>query len=87
PLQEQEQLQAPEVSQQQVFDHKKPADTDRLETKANSKFVRSFVITLSVIFLIILAIVVLYLFRDDLKPMWEWLLYSKEERELLHQLQ
>ncbi|MGE0092900.1 MAG: hypothetical protein AB7S40_10185, partial [Bacteroidales bacterium] len=87
PLQEQEQLQAPEVSQQQVFDNKESVETERQETKGSSKFVRSVVITLSIIFLIILAIVVLYLFRDDLKPMWEWLLYSKEERELLHQLQ
>lgn len=36
------------------------------------------------VFLVLIAIVTLMVvFKDEIKPVWEWILYSKEERELL----
>lgn len=64
---------------------KKPAAQPQQikEKSSNSKFIKSVVITLVIIFLIILIIALLVLFKEELKPFWEWLLYNKEERELL----
>lgn len=64
---------------------KKPADQPQQikEKSSNSKFIKSVVITLVIFFLIILVIALLVLFKEELKPFWEWLLYNKEERELL----
>ena len=51
--------------------------------KGSKSFVRKVITTLVIIFLILALVVVIYIFRDQLKPILEWILYSKEERELL----
>jgi hypothetical protein len=35
------------------------------------------------IFLLIAVIALLIVFKDELRPILEWILYSKEEREIL----
>jgi hypothetical protein len=57
-----------------------------IENKKSSSFVRRFIITLLLIFLLIAAVGALYVFKDELRPLWEWLLYSKEEREFLESI-
>jgi len=54
--------------------------------KGGKSFVRKVVTTLIIIFLLLALVVVIYIFRDQLKPILEWILYSKEERELLKAL-
>ena len=54
--------------------------------KSGKSFVRKVVTTLIIIFLLLALVVVIYIFRDQLKPILEWILYSKEERELLKAL-
>ncbi len=54
--------------------------------KSGKSFVRKVVTTLIIIFLLLALVVVIYIFRDQLKPILEWILYSKEERELLRAL-
>ncbi|MHC1780443.1 MAG: hypothetical protein AB9922_09415 [Bacteroidales bacterium] len=54
--------------------------------KSGKSFVRKVVTTLIIIFLLLALIVVIYIFRDQFKPILEWILYSKEERELLKAL-
>ena len=54
--------------------------------KGGKSFVRKIVTTLIIIFLLLALVVVIYIFRDQLKPILEWILYSKEERELLKAL-
>ncbi len=54
--------------------------------KSGKSFVRKVVTTLIIIFILLALVVVIYIFRDQLKPILEWLLYSKEERELLKAL-
>lgn len=51
--------------------------------KGGSKFVKRFITTLVVIFLLIAVIALLIVFKDELRPILEWILYSKEEREIL----
>lgn len=47
----------------------------------NRKWLR---VSLIVLFVLILVVVTAYVFRDQLRPLWEILLYSKEERALLN---
>ncbi len=54
--------------------------------KSGKSFVRKVVTTLIIIFILLALVVVIYIFRDQLKPILEWILYSKEERELLKAL-
>ena len=58
-------------------------DTVPVAPAKGGGFVRKVVITLSVIFILILIVVLLFVFKDQLRPFWEWILYTKEERELL----
>ncbi|PKO99648.1 MAG: hypothetical protein CVU13_03725 [Bacteroidetes bacterium HGW-Bacteroidetes-8] len=51
--------------------------------KGSSKFVKRFITIMVVIFLLIAVIALLIVFKDDLRPILEWILYSKEEREIL----
>jgi hypothetical protein len=48
-----------------------------------SRFIKRVIIMLSVVFLILALIVAAVVFKDELRPFWEWLLYSEEEREFL----
>ena len=36
--------------------------------------------------LIIIVVALMVVFKDEARPIWEWLLYSREERELLRQM-
>lgn len=56
---------------------------DESKKRDSGKFVKRVIVTLAVIFTVIVAIVLLYVFKDELRPFWEWILYNKEERELL----
>jgi len=51
--------------------------------KGGSKFVKRFITIMVIIFLLIAAIALIIVFKDDLRPILEWILYSKEEREIL----
>jgi len=53
------------------------------DKKGGNKFVKKFITVLAVIFLLIAVIALLIVFKDDLRPILEWILYSKEEREIL----
>ncbi len=46
------------------------------------RWIRPLLNTFIVIFLIMIAVGLLYIFKDEVRPFWEWLLYSKEEREV-----
>ncbi len=46
------------------------------------RWIRPLINTLIVIFFIIVVTGLLIIFKDEMRPFWEWLLYSKEEREL-----
>jgi len=54
-----------------------------LDKPTSSKFIRKVLIILGAIFFIILVITLLFVFKEELRPFWEWILYSKEEREIL----
>ncbi len=41
---------------------------------------------LSIIAVLVVSILLLYIFKDQLKPLWEIILYSKEEREILRSI-
>jgi hypothetical protein len=53
------------------------------KVKKSSKFVKRFVLILATIFMIIVIVALLFIFKDEMKPFWEWLLYTQEEREIL----
>lgn len=40
----------------------------------------------AVLFTAIAIIVLMVIFKNEIRPVWEWLLYNREERELLKQL-
>ena len=40
----------------------------------------------AVLFTVIAIIVLMVIFKNEIRPVWEWLLYNREERELLKQL-
>lgn len=68
----------PEVISQKIVNTKKAERSEK-----SSKFVKRFVIILSAIFLIIVIVALLFIFKDEMRPFWEWLLYTQEEREIL----
>ena len=51
--------------------------------KGGSKFVKRVIAIMVVVLLLIAVIALLIVFKDDLRPILEWILYSKEEREIL----
>ncbi len=59
------------------------SNTDKNEYSKNS-FFKKILTTLIVIFSLLIAIVLIYIFKEELRPLLEWILYSKEERELLN---
>ncbi len=56
---------------------------DPIKSSNSSRFIKRVLITLLVIFSIILIMVLLVIFKEELNPFWEWILYNKEERELI----
>jgi nucleoid DNA-binding protein len=56
---------------------------DESKKSDSGKFVKRVIMILGIIFTVIVVIVLLYVFKDELRPFWEWILYNKEERELL----
>jgi hypothetical protein len=67
-----------------------PQENDKIEDDLkevtapnNSKFVRKFIIIISAVFFVIVIIALLFIFKDELRPFWEWLLYTQEERDIL----
>lgn len=71
-----------EVAKESAKEVERPV-LEAVKPQEGSTFIKKLVITLSIIFIILLAAVLLYVFKDDLKPLWETILYSKEEREIL----
>lgn len=69
----------PKVISEKSVNIKKPETNEK-----NSKFVKRFVLILSTVFLIIVIVALLIIFKDEMRPFWEWLLYTQEEREILH---
>lgn len=69
------------TSQEQHIDKEK----DNVKEK-ESRFIKRVIIVLSVVFLILALIVAAVVFKDELRPFWEWLLYSEEEREFLRSM-
>ncbi|HCT93365.1 MAG: hypothetical protein A2X19_00775 [Bacteroidetes bacterium GWE2_39_28] len=53
------------------------------KSEKSSKFVKRFVLILATIFMIIVIVALLFIFKDEMRPFWEWLLYSKDELEIL----
>ncbi|OFY38389.1 MAG: hypothetical protein A2X18_02650 [Bacteroidetes bacterium GWF2_40_14] len=51
-----------------------------------SKSAKRTILTFSVLSAIVAIIVLMVVFKDQLQPFWEWLLYSSDDRELLKQL-
>lgn len=70
------------VEKAEVVEVAKPVQV-ATQPQKGSTFIKKLVITLSVIFIILVVVVLLYVFKDDLKPLWETILYTKEEREIL----
>lgn len=68
----------PKVIIEKTVNNKKAERSEK-----SSKFVKRFVLILSAIFLIIVIVALLFIFKDEMRPFWEWLLYTKEELEIL----
>ncbi|MDP3397820.1 MAG: hypothetical protein Q8S23_01600 [Bacteroidales bacterium] len=62
---------------------KSEKDVKNVKNEKSSKFVKRFVLILATIFMIIVIVALLFIFKDEMKPFWEWLLYTQEEREIL----
>ena len=54
--------------------------------KREKKKTNIWSVVLVFILLIIIVIALMVIFKDEARPIWEWLLYSQEERELLRQM-
>ena len=52
-----------------------------VKSEQSSKVLRALLIIIGIV---IIIIVLLVIFKDECRPFWEWLLYSKEEREILN---
>lgn len=64
----------------------KPAVVRKPYSSASKKVsaVRPVLVNIAIVLLILIILAALaVIFKDQLKPFWEWLLYNKEERELL----
>ncbi|MFA6334179.1 MAG: hypothetical protein WCX48_01320 [Bacteroidales bacterium] len=64
----------------------RPGSVERLNYKEStplSSGSKRIIATITVIFTVIAIIVLMVIFKDEIRPVWEWLLYNKEERELL----
>ncbi|MDO9679597.1 MAG: hypothetical protein Q7262_01155 [Bacteroidales bacterium] len=62
---------------------KSEKDVKNVKNEKSSKFVKRFVLILATIFMIIVIVALLFIFKDEMRPFWEWLLYTQEEREIL----
>lgn len=51
-----------------------------------SKTAKQSIAVFAVLFTVIAIIVLMVIFKNEIRPVWEWLLYNREERELLRQL-
>jgi len=51
-----------------------------------SKTAKQSIAVFAVLFTVIAIIVLMVIFKNEIRPVWEWLLYNREERELLKQL-
>jgi hypothetical protein len=57
--------------------------TDKNRVRGRIKIFPAIIL---IVLLLIVAVALLFIFRDEVRPFWEWLLYNKEERELLKYL-
>jgi len=51
-----------------------------------SKSAKRTILILSILSIVVAIIVLMVVFKDELQPFWEWLLYNSEDRQLLKQL-
>ncbi|MEN6619464.1 MAG: hypothetical protein ABFC28_08250 [Rikenellaceae bacterium] len=51
-----------------------------------SKSAKRTIMTFVILFILIALFALMVIFKDDLKPFWEWVLYNSDDRELLKQL-
>lgn len=58
----------------------KPGQIEELNYKVST------IAVFAVLFTVIAIIVLMVIFKNEIRPVWEWLLYNREERELLKQL-
>ena len=63
----------------------KPAK-EKSERKKISKGAKRTIVFFVILFLIIGLLALMIVFKDQLRPIWEWLLYSSDERNLLKQI-
>jgi len=75
-----------QVSKSEVSQNDVPRRKVSKRVTSNSKFAKRTIVTILLIFTVLAIFVLMVIFKDDIKPIWEWLLYSKDERELLQQL-
>ncbi len=66
----------------------KPAPAPKVKPVKSEKKKKTNIWSVMLVFLLLIIIVValMVVFKDEARPIWEWLLYSQEERELLRQM-
>lgn len=72
-------INAPHSDQPGVSPSPQPAETPAPKQKG-----RGWLIALLILSILILLLFLVYVFREPLRPILEWLLYSAQERALLH---
>lgn len=63
-----------------------PVKREKPVNKEKKKKTNIWSILFVFLLLIIIVIALMVIFKDEARPIWEWLLYSQEERELLRQM-
>lgn len=82
----QRKLQKPGAIEEIKESSKLPDETSSKDKVGDKKVRRVTPVALLIILLLLLLIVIsLFLFKEQLQPLWKWLLYSREERQLLEQ--
>lgn len=63
-----------------------PVKREKPVNKGKKKKTNIWSVLFVFLLLIIIVVALMVVFKDEARPIWEWLLYSREERELLRQM-
>lgn len=64
----------------------KPVKREKAVSSEKKKKTNIWSVLFVFLLLIIIIIALMVIFKDEARPIWKWLLYSQEERELLRQM-
>lgn len=60
-----------------------PLESLSKEKTPVSTGIKKTIVTFAVLIALIAIVVLMVVFKDEIRPVWEWILYSEQERELL----